>query len=169
MTTSSQIKTNKQTTSNKSFKQVTWDSVKTPNTVEQFKENLKKYFMTVTCPKGNTSLVTQQEWVDLRKFTNMDDIYKLTKTGWCGSGESFKITPLFESLYDGGRIFESITSDNSKLIKELEKESFTFMWVRMDNQIYRELFVKILGEFSGYMDDTQFKFPNTVKEKENVI
>lgn len=159
MTSISQNKKMKKETvkSLSSIKQVSWTSIEEPQTVEKFRENLKKYFMTVLDPKTKTTyLVTREMHIDIERISKMDDIYEITKTGWCGSGRPFHISPLFEtSFMDGERCFETITTNYPQIIDELKRVKFVLKWVGMDNQIYRKYFVKTLGNFSGYSSETQ--------------
>lgn len=136
-----------------SIKQVNIDDIKIPKTVKQFRENLKKYYLTVLDPRTKTTLlVTQEKHIDIDKISNMDDVYKITKTGWSGSGGSFKITPLSEPrpFFDFTKCFERRTTDFSQLLKDLKTVGFELKWTQMDNQIYRIFYVKTLGRFSGY-------------------
>jgi len=157
-------------------KKVSFDSIVTPTTVEQFRDNLKKYYFTLTNPETNrTGLVIrggQEVYID--EISSLDDVYKKTKSGWNGSGEPFEFSPLCyiskegmdyiqesfpaviqatkDTMNDPERTTIVEVSSNEKLTKDLNKINFKLIWVKSDNQIWRSFFVKTLGEFSGYLD-----------------
>jgi hypothetical protein len=138
-----------------SIKQVDFKDIKTPKTVNEFRENLKKYYITVLYPKTKTTfLVTREKHIDIDEISNMDDVYKITKTGWSGSGGCFNITPLSEPCFtvpvEFTKCYERITDDYSQLFKDLKTVGFELKWTKMNNLIYRIFYIKTLGEFSGY-------------------
>jgi len=156
------------------IKIVSFDSIVTPTTVEQFRDNLKKYYFTLTNPKTNRTglIVRSGQVVYIDEISSLDDVYKVTKSGWNGSGKPFEFTPLCNISEEGMNyiqhsfpaILEGIkdtmnhperttiveVSSNEKLMKDLNEINFQLIWVKSDNQIWRTFFFKTLGEFSGY-------------------
>ena len=122
----------------------------------------------------------------------MDDVYKIRRFGWFGSGVSFRLVPLcnikkeeihyitdftkgfdfktriIEVLNDPKRSKILEVSSNDNLISNLEKKNFAPTWVKMDNEIWRTFFIKTLGDYSGYKnDEDDLSFYNKVgKTKE---
>jgi len=156
------------------IKIVSFDSIVTPTTVEQFRDNLKKYYFTLTNPETNrTGLVIRgHHEVYIDEISSLDDVYKKTKSGWNGSGKPFEFTPLcnisekgmdyiqesfpavIQATKDTMNDLERTTivevSSNEDLPKDLNEINFQLKWYKSDNQIWRTFFVKTLGEFSGY-------------------
>ena len=137
--------------------------IKTPRTVEEFRHNLKTYFAGF----GEDALYVKTknasaDGIPYDSISSLDDIYKLTGTGWCGDGSSPMITPLID--YDSNEVEEYMMKNDlfdswgffgddyqvyishPKVLSELE----TPQWFSLDNQILREFYIKVLGEFSGY-------------------
>jgi hypothetical protein len=171
------------------LKQVAFETIQTAKNSEQFRDNLKKYFFTV---KENL-MVRHQNYksgfVNINSIETMDDVYKITKSGWFGNGQSFELTPLCNITKEGidyisnfakgshlvTRIIEVLNdpkrstilevSSNDNLMSDLETKNFAPGWVKMDNQIWRTFFGKTLGEYSGYEnDEDDLSFYNKVGE-----
>jgi len=148
----------------KTPKKVRLSDIKTPKTVEEFRHNLKTYFAGI----GEDALYVKTQnapadGIPYDSISSLDDIYKLTGTGWCGDGSSPMITPLID--YDSNEVSEYMMK-NAKIsdswgffgddyqvyvshptvLSDIETPN----WFRLDNQILREFYVKVLGEFSGY-------------------
>ena len=132
--------------------------VKTPTTVEEFRENLRKYYRCLGNPKNKDELFVQQlnkvkidELDSLRDLYvlhhepmicpkvdwDMDDVEKyMNKTGQFLSCDGFFDDEKNYTLYES-------QMDHSKHGNP--------MWFKIDNQILREFYVKTLGDFSGYV------------------
>jgi len=129
--------------------------IETPTTVEGFRENLRKYY----CVIDDKQLYVQDEWnIMVDELDGFGDLYSKTKEN------PPSIIPMVE--YDGKDVrnymdenglynsswgfFEN--TDNYKIIPS-GRDLFGWKpkWVKIDNQIVREFFVKTLGEFSGYV------------------
>jgi hypothetical protein len=148
---------------------VKFEDIKTPTTVEEFRTNLKRYYLNygkdaIFVMDGDDSF-----GIPYSKISSFDDIYKLTKTGfdYCIGG-SPSIIPL--ALYgentldefmdrtgqysscDGFwsdpnsdiKVFNGLKMSHKKVMK------LNLRWFTLDNKIYRGFYSKSLGEFSGY-------------------
>ena len=159
------------------LKQIAFGSIQTAKNSEQFRNNLKKYFFTL-----KENLVVRHHnykfgFININSIETMNDVYKITKSGWFGSGQSFELAPLCNITKEGidyicnvaqgshlvTRIIEVLNdpkrstilevSSNDNLMSDLETKNFAPGWVKMDNQIWRTFFGKTLGEYSGYEND----------------
>jgi len=145
------------------LKKVKLSEIKTPTTVEEFRDNLKKYFGGF----GTDSLYVRNESKDAHgiSYTSINsfaDIYTLTGTGFGGDGSSPMVVPLIdfdmndvEEYMRGKDLFFSDGYFNDDY-KVYENELGILMkmqsasWCTLDNQILREFYMKVCGEFSGY-------------------
>ena len=158
-------------------KQIAFESIQTAKNTKQFRDNLKKYFVTVNDDLVIKHKKNKLDFININSIKSMDDVYKITRSGWLGDGESFKLTPLCNITKEGmdyisdftkgfhlvTRIIEVLNdpkrstilevSSNDDLLSDLETESFVPHWIKMDNQIWRTFFGKTLGEYSGYKND----------------
>ena len=150
---------------------VKFEDIKTPTTVEEFRANLKRYYVSLGQDAIYVKVGDDSFGIPYSKISSFDDIYKLTKTGFEFGGGSPSILPialygmnsLREFMDRTGQCFScnGFWSDPNSDIKVLEinqvKRSIKLMkkvgWVTLDNQIYREFYAKSLGEFSGYDAD----------------
>ena len=151
--------------------------IKTPTSVEEFRENLKKYYVTI--PRGvsnekypnrmdvpieNLVLYVQEQEIPLTDINSFGDIYKITKTGFSGDGSSPSVLPMVtvvkevtdymkktEQLFSSDGYFYD--ESNYKLWDDVGEflKSDNPKWVGLDNQIYKEFFMMTLGDFSGYV------------------
>ncbi len=138
---------------NKMNSSVSINTVKTPMTVSDFRENLSKYFMTI----GNGEIyVRDNDGIEINKLNRLSDLYDILKCS-----EIF-VVPLLDikdeniiehmnktkqvvtcnGFFDEDSNFELF--DNQNLFRSEVKN---IKWVRIDSQIYREFFVKSLGKF----------------------
>ncbi|MBC8442626.1 MAG: hypothetical protein H8D80_00390 [Proteobacteria bacterium] len=135
---------------------IKYQDIETPTTVEEFRENLRKYY----CVIDNEQLYVMDEWnIMVDELNSLDSLYSMTKQN------PPSIIPLVE--YDGKDVrnymdenglynsswgfFEN--TDKYKMIPSgSDLLGWNPMWVKIDNQIVREFFVKTLGEFSGYIN-----------------
>jgi len=173
-------------------KQIAFESIQTAKNTKQFRDNLKKYFVTVNDDLVIKHKKNKLDFININSIKSMDDVYKITRSGWLGDGESFKLTPLCNITKEGidyisnfakgshlvTRIIEVLNdpkrstilevSSNDNLMSDLETKNFAPSWVKMDNQIWRTFFGKTLGEYSGYEnDEDDLSFYNKVgKTKE---
>ena len=154
--------------------------VKTPTTVEEFRENLSRFFMM----DGGTNnlMVMGNDSIPIEEISSFDDIYTITGTGFGGDGSSPSITPSVEFTMDDVKDFMDRTGlvtsftgffddeDNFTLYDdkiEFLENSENVSWYTLDNQILRGFYSKVLGDFSGYrgrawIDDTRSKYMSSL-------
>jgi len=156
-------------------KKVKFEDIKTPTTVEEFRANLKRYYVSFQGKDAIYVKVGDDSFpIPYSKISSFDDIYKLTKTGFGFGGSSPRIIPL--ALYDSNsldefmdrtgqysscdgfwsdpnsdiKVFNRLKINPKKWMKLMDKVG----WVTLDNQIFREFYTKSLGEFSDYVVET---------------
>ena len=140
--------------------------IKTPKTVEEFRRNLNKYFY--GC--GKDALYVKPvngvaRAIPIASISSLNDIYRLTGSGFGGDGSSPCITPLINfdmdevaDYMDANELYCDAWGFFGDDYKVYNKEkSFKVQhkvknpkWFSLDNQILREFYVKVLGEFAGY-------------------
>jgi hypothetical protein len=143
-------------------KKVKFEDIKTPTTVEEFRTNLKRYYLNY----GKDSIFVMDGddsfGIPYSKISSFDDIYKLTKTGFGFGGGSPTIIPLAlcgVDWYDGTSVgFWSDPNSDIKVFNRLKggyqkMTELPLNVARLDDQFYRGFFSKSLGEFSGYDAD----------------
>ena len=143
--------------------------IKTPKTVKQFRENLLKYVVSDSDKReiwvqfGSDEYDTK--WISVDK---LDSIWDLNKYGSSKPHVTFKINekispwdwkienkesviqksmtgnPFVDYFKDTSN-YEMI-EDETEFLKSVEVP----LWVNVHDYIYSELFVKVMGEFSGY-------------------
>ena len=161
-------------------KTIKWSEIETPRTLEESRQNLKKYFFCVGDREGgekNKLYVkpsnSYADFISIDKLNSFSDIYKLTKSGFSGDGTSPRITPLIEFDWDGKGgvtqfMFQSKQVMSAQGYWEHPDSEFTIWdgtqitheemtslpqlkWYTLDNQLLREFYMKTLGEFCGYV------------------
>lgn len=152
------------------MKTIKYDDIKTAKTVDEFRENLKKYFLTVSHKaktndnEFHTSLVCRsngEQFPSIDKLESLSDLYKMGVQHIIPTiaVNTDKITQdeITENMWS--RSFESVLKDDSRFpVYEMQDESCTREYVEkyspmfftMDNQILRDFYIKVLGDFSGY-------------------
>ena len=138
---------------------IKFKDIETPTTVEGFRENLKKYFCVIEGrTKEDDQLYVQDEWnIKVKNLDSLGSLYSMTKH------DPPSVIPLVEWNFDDVKDYMDETgqsfscdgffenTDKYKIIKSgLPLTEWNPLWIRIDNQILREYFVKTLGEFSGY-------------------
>jgi len=150
------------------LKTVKYEDIKTPTTVEGFRENLRKY---VGGFGSDAIYVQNHDGIPYDKISSFADIYTLTGTGFGGDGTSPNIVLKVDWSFDGkGGVSEFMdkTHQFSSCDRYWEDKDSQFtiyegadigmmdlpnaVWVSLDNQVLRELYMKMFGEFSGYAD-----------------
>ena len=147
------------------MKQIKYEDIKTPKTVEEFRENLKKYFVCTgnDWSTRNELMVQDKNRILINELNSLSDLYNK-----CLSVPS--IIPYVDfdmnsinteeilSMMDS-RNFEDVMKDESRFkIYDIDSvashqdfmSNAKVMWIGLDNQIYRSFFIKTLGDFSGY-------------------
>jgi len=133
--------------------------IKQPTTVGEFRNNLKKYYITVS----DDLYLMDGPSIPLEKISSFDDIYKTTKTGFYGNGSSPSITPRVLLKKDFtewmNETNQSITffdyffnEENFEIIEEHNEflKRGNPSWWSLDNQIMREFYIITLGDYCGY-------------------
>ena len=144
-------------------KTVKLSDVKTPTNVEEFRENLSRFFLK---DGGTNNLMGMGEIsIPIEKISSFGDIYTITGTGFGGDGSSPSITPTVDFSMDDVKDFMGRTGqflstngffddeDNFTLYDnqmDFVENSENVGWYTLDNQILREFYTKVLGDFSGY-------------------
>jgi hypothetical protein len=117
-------------------KTISLKDVKTPKTVEEFRENLRKYYMCL----GDDLYVQQLNNVKIDELNSLSDLYDLHPDPM--------ITP---------QVYWNTDMDNKNYtLFDSMKEYLNYghpRWVSLDNKLLREFYVKTLGDFSGYVTD----------------
>ena len=140
--------------------------IKTPKTVEEFRQNLNKYFY--GCGK-NALYVKPANGVaraiPIASISSLNDIYRLTGSGFGGDGSSPCIIPLInfdmdevadymdanELYFDAWGFFgDDYKVYNKEKSSKVQRKVKNPQWFSLDNQILREFYEKVLGEFAGY-------------------
>lgn len=151
------------------LKTINFKDIKTPTTVEDFRDNLRKY---VCALDENTIYVQGHDGISIDLISSFDDIYKLTGKGWSGDNTTPNICLKIDWSINGkGGVTDFMSKTNQflscngywedkdsqfKIYDIDEKENAIAIlpnpqWVALDNQILRELYAKMFGEFSGYV------------------
>ena len=140
--------------------------IKTPKTVNEFRQNLKRYFY--GCGK-NALYVKPANGVaraiPIASISSLNDIYRLTGSGFGGDGSSPCIIPLINfdmdevaDYMDANELYfnawgffgDEYKVYNKEKSSKVQRKVKNPQWFSLDNQILREFYVKVLGEFAGY-------------------
>ncbi|UVW34890.1 hypothetical protein NYF23_12870 [SAR92 clade bacterium H455] len=140
--------------------------IKTPKTVNEFRQNLKRYFY--GC--GKNALYVKPEngvarAIPIASISSLNDIYRLTGSGFGGDGSSPCIIPLINfdmdevaDYMDANELYfnawgffgDEYKVYNKEKSSKVQRKVKNPQWFSLDNQILREFYVKVLGEFAGY-------------------
>ena len=151
------------------MKKIKYDDIKTPKTVEEFRENLKKYFICTgnDWSTRNELMLQGNNRVKIDELKSLSDLYSK-----CDSNNPM-IVPYVEfdtnSITNDetiknmfSRNFEDVMKDESRfkiydIDTNLNHSEFMSkvdcMWYGIDNQIFRQFYIKTLGDFSGYISN----------------
>jgi hypothetical protein len=119
---------------------IKFSEIKTPKTIDEFRENLRKYYVTNF---NGDYLVGKNNEISIDEISSLDDLYELNRDS--GIFETPTIIPMVDLPSTGESNNYSIYKNKSEFMN-----SGKSAWVDIDNQIYREFYVKTLGKFSGY-------------------
>ena len=139
---------------------VLFRDIKTPTTVEGFRENLRKYY----CQYGEDFKeiyvkevhCVNQEYVLIDELNSLDDLYKFHHRPNISPFVVWKMKDVNKFMYENGQFnsCEGFWDDESRFTIYTNQRDFykdkNSSWVTIDNQILREFYIKTLGEFSGY-------------------
>ena len=138
------------------MKKVKLSEIKRPETVEEFRTNLKRFYH----PFGSDSLYVKTQdapatGIKYSEIESFSDIYELTESGMKFDYTSPSIIPLvasdvFAYLQNPAEqeVFDTSNSSYDEVMDLSMDKGFS--WVTLDNQIYREIYAQTLGKFSGY-------------------
>ena len=136
-------------------------NIETPLSLEGFRDNLKKYFVCIG--DNDDELYVQNcdtDRVNVNELNSLTDLYQRCITKHFNPMISPKVNPkkdFNEFMYETNQIFSLNGYFDDENNYEIIEDKNTFLmdyepkWVGLDNQIYREFFMKTLGEFSGYV------------------
>ena len=137
------------------LKTIKLSEIKTPKTKEEFQTNLEKYFF----PYGTNCLYVKPEngnadGIPYSEISSFNDIYDQTESGFRGDGTSPCIIPLVEFEW-GTELSETKLYDQTSKSKHSDLFDLpNLQWTSLDNGMMRDLYAKVLGEFSGYLTPT---------------
>ena len=143
------------------MKTIKYEDIKTPSTLEEFRNNLKKYFVCYGEDRELLMVRGQKHNIKVDEITSFSDLYKwgvqmITPTI---SFDVNKITTDETITNMFQRDFSSVLNDEKRFpIYEMNSSDDVMKYiktkdpkfVKMDNQILRCFFQKTLGDFSGY-------------------
>ena len=134
--------------------------IKSPQNVEEFRNNLKKYFVCIG--DNDDELYVQNcdtDGINVNELNSLSDLYQRCNTEYFNSMISPKVNPkkdFKEFMNETNQIFSlngyfmdennyEIIEDRGTFISDYEPR-----WVGLDNKIYREFYYLTLGKYSGY-------------------
>ena len=130
--------------------------IKTPETLEEFHENLRKYYV---CPRDFIYVMNHLDEIKVESLKSLSDLYERCPE------ETPQVTPkvVFDTedvqkhMVETGQycscdgFFDN--EDNFKIYEDQEdffRQKDKVKWYTIDNQIMRDFYIKTLGEYSGY-------------------
>jgi len=135
--------------------------VKTPTTVEEFRENLRKYYMCLgKDPRNPDELyIRGGHRVKIDELNSLDDLYKLDHQPQISPMLDWDMDDVEKHMDKTGQHLSShgfFDDEKNYTLYESQKDYTDYgrlTWVKIDNQVLREFYVKTLGDFSGYVTD----------------
>lgn len=144
------------------------ESIQTPTTVEEFRSNLQKYFLTIQDSREDEHklyLGGEVPPVPVSELNSLRDLLEIVQDFQNSSGgEVPEISPMVEQIVSfgdwymdpkniGGPTYFEV-SENYRVYESQDEflREGTPKWIQIDNQIYREFFYMTLGDFSGYQN-----------------
>ena len=137
------------------------NDVKTPKTVEEFRENLRKYYKCLGNPKKKDELFVQQHIlinrVKIDELNSLSDLYDLHQDPMICPNVDWNMDDVEKHMDKTGQFISCNgfwDDENNYTLYESQKDHSRYgnpSSVKIDNQILREFFVKTLGDFSGYV------------------
>ena len=153
------------------MKKIKYEDIKTPKTVEEFRENLKKYFICTgnDWSTRNEQMVQGNNRVKIDELNSLSDLYRMFQCDIAVpcvvpyvdfDTNSISTDETIKHMFS--RNFESVMKDESRfkiydIDTNLNHSEFMSkvdcMWYGIDNQIFRQFYIKTLGDFSGYISN----------------
>ena len=136
-------------------KTISLKDVKTPKTVEEFRENLRKYYMCL----GDDLYVQQLNNVKIDELNSLSDLYKLHPQPQISPLLDWDMKDVKKHMDKTNQILSShgfFDDEKNYTLYESQRDYSDYgnsSWVKIDNQVLREFYVKTLGDFSGYVTD----------------
>ena len=138
-----------------------FSEIKTPSTVNEFRTNLKKFYVCVG--KNEDELYVQNcktDRIKISELSSLNDLYKYVGSEKLTPQISPKVNPIKDfkmfmmetnQIFSMNGYFEN--ENNFEIIKDKTDFLFNFnpKWVGLDNQLYREFYYLTLGDYSGYI------------------
>jgi hypothetical protein len=134
---------------------------KTPTTVNEFRTNLKKFYVCVG--KNEDELYVQnckKDRIRISELSSLDDLYKYSSSEYLTPQISPKVNPIKDFkvfMMETNQIFSMNGYFEDENNFEIIKDKLDFIsnynpkWIGLDNQLYREFYYLTLGEYSGYI------------------
>ena len=128
-------------------------NIETPKTIEEFRNNLKKYYL---CEGKDNLMVMNHPSIPIRDIDSLYGLYrKVGSEVWIVPQINLKKDILeymdennlswgVKGYFEDENNFEVFDNQNEYL------ENGDWKWSKIDNQILREFYIWSLGEFSGY-------------------
>ena len=134
--------------------------IKTPETLEEFHENLRKYYV---CPRDFIYVMNHLDEIKVESLKSLSDLYERCpeQTPMITPKVVFDMEDVTKHMEETDQVlsFHGFfdNEDNFKIYED-QKDFFKHkvQWYTIDNQILREFYMKTLGEFSGYIKNNQF-------------
>ena len=147
------------------MKTIKYEEIKTPTTVAEFRENLKKYLLTTPDRSNNATLICRsrgKQNILIDEINSFTDLYELGVEMIIPTihVDVKNITQSEITTHMFSREFSSVLNDDSRFpIYEMEKSEdcreYMFnhdpLFSTLDNQIMRSFYAKTFGKFSGYV------------------
>ena len=139
-------------------KTINLKDVKTPKTVEEFRENLRKYYVCLGDPNKKEELMVQElNKVKIDELKSLDDLYEIHPEPMICPQVDWDMDDVEKYVNKTGQFMSCdgfFDDDKNYTLYESQMDHSRYgnpSWFKIDNQILREFYVKTLGDFSGYV------------------
>lgn len=146
-----QLKTNKMKTKTKLPY-----GIKQPTNVEEFRENLKKYYV---CLDKDELYVQNGQNQKISKLTSLSDLYEKCEGIPQVTVKLNQLKEFTEYMNETNQIMGCygyfFDENNYEIIGNQDDFIMNYnpKWIGIDNQIYREFFILTMGDYSGYIEN----------------
>jgi len=131
-------------------------NVKTPETVEEFRNNLRRFCLGI----GKDKLyVRETNGINFNEINSFSDLYDICNTFRVEIAPTLDIKSnafvKYMNKTDQILSCNGFFDDDKRFVlyddpQEYLKKGKNKKWISLDNKIYREFFMKVFGKFSGY-------------------